>query len=80
MARQAHVLLSDEPMTTLPFTRSLFFRSVLLAIFLLIALGVVGAKSIKMVTSWFNPKYQGQTFHKILVIGVAQNLEVRADF
>jgi hypothetical protein len=67
-------------MTTFPFTRSLFFRSVLLGIFLLIALGVVSAKSIKMVTSWFNPKYQGQTFHKILVIGVAQNLEVRADF
>lgn len=67
-------------MTTFPFTRSLFFRSVLLGTFLLIALGVVGAKSIKMVTSWFNPKYQGQTFHKILIIGVAQNLEVRADF
>ena len=67
-------------MTTFPFTRSLFFRSVLLGIFLLIAMGVVSAKSIKMVTSWFNPKYQGQTFHKILVIGVAQNLEVRADF
>ena len=37
-------------------------------------------KSIKMVTSWLNPKYQGQTFHKVLVIGVAQDLEVRADF
>lgn len=80
MARQTHFLLSEEPMTTFPFTRSLFFRSVLLGIFLLIALGVVGAKSIKMVTSWFNPKYQGQRFHKILVIGVTQNLEVRADF
>ena len=67
-------------MTIFPFTRSLFFRSVLFGIFLLIALGVISAKSIKMVTSWFNPKYQGQTFHKILVIGVAQNLEVRADF
>jgi hypothetical protein len=33
-----------------------------------------------MITSWFNPNYEGQTFHKILVIGVAQNLEVRADF
>jgi hypothetical protein len=40
----------------------------------------VSGKSIKMVTSWFNPKYEGQTFHKILVIGVAQNLEVRSDF
>ena len=33
-----------------------------------------------MITSWFNPNYEGQTFHKILVIGVAQNPEVRADF
>jgi len=62
------------------FTRSLLSRSILLSIFLLSALTAVGAKSIKMVTSWFNPKYQGQVFHKVLVIGVAQNLEVRADF
>jgi hypothetical protein len=33
-----------------------------------------------MVTSWFNPKYKGRMFHKVLVIGVAENLEVRADF
>lgn len=33
-----------------------------------------------MVTSWFNTNYEGQKFHKILVIGVTQNLEVRADF
>jgi hypothetical protein len=33
-----------------------------------------------MITSWFNPNYEGQTFHRILVIGVAQNPEVRADF
>jgi hypothetical protein len=67
-------------MTTLPFSRNLFLRAVLLGILLLIALGAVNAKSIKMVTSWFNPQYQGQAFHKILVIGVAQDLEVRADF
>ena len=29
---------------------------------------------------WFNPKYEGQKFQKILVIGVAQDLKVRADF
>jgi hypothetical protein len=46
---------------------------------MLLALTATG-KSIKMVTSWLNPKYQGQTFHKVLVIGVAQDLEVRADF
>jgi hypothetical protein len=49
-------------------------------IFLLGALTVADAKSVKMITSWFNPKYEGQGFHKVLVIGVAQNLEVRADF
>src|SRR5499427_5738460 len=67
-------------MTTPRLTSGFFCRSILLGIFLLIALGAVSAKSIKIVTSWFNPKYQGQKFHKILVIGVAQNLEVRADF
>jgi hypothetical protein len=46
----------------------------------LTAFTAVNGKSIKIVTSWFNPKYHGQTFHKILVIGVAQDLEVRADF
>ena len=67
-------------MTTHRLTLGFLCRSILLGIFLMIALGAVNAKSIKMVTSWFNPKYQGQKFHKILVIGVAQNLEVRADF
>ena len=62
------------------FTRRLVFLLTLLSIFLLAVLTAVSGKSIKMVTSWFNPDYQGQTFHKILVIGVAQNLEVRADF
>ena len=61
-----------------PFlTRSRLYRSIPLSIFLLT---VITALNAKMVTSWFNPKYKGQTFHKVLVIGVAQNLEVRADF
>jgi hypothetical protein len=47
---------------------------------LLLALTAANGKSIKMVTSWFNPRYKDQIFHKILVIGVAQNLKVRADF
>jgi hypothetical protein len=55
-------------------------RSVLLIFSLLAVLAVSSGKSVKMITSWFNPIYKGQTFHKILVIGVAQNLEVRADF
>jgi hypothetical protein len=58
----------------------LLSSATILGAFLLVALIVVDGKSIKMVTSWFNPKYEGQTFHKILVIGVAQDLEVRADF
>jgi hypothetical protein len=46
----------------------------------LVALTAASGKSVKMVTSWFNPKYEGQGFHKVLVIGVAKDLEVRADF
>jgi hypothetical protein len=33
-----------------------------------------------MVMSWLNPTYEGQKFHKVLVIGVAHDLKVRADF
>jgi len=70
----------DAWMTFLDFTRRLVFRSALLSFFLLTVLTVLNGKSAKMISSWFNPNYEGQTFHKILVIGVAQNLEVRADF
>jgi len=61
------------------FLRPLFFSSTVLTV-LVLALAVASGKSIKMVTSWLNPQYQGQKFHKILVVGVAQNLKVRADF
>ena len=47
---------------------------------MLLALTLASGKSIKMVTSWFNPKYEGQVFHKVLVIGITQDLPVRADF
>lgn len=60
--------------------RRLLFSSIVLSVLVLAALTAVDGKSIKIVTSWFNPKYKGQTFHRILVIGVAQDLEVRADF
>jgi len=33
-----------------------------------------------MVTSWFNPNYEGHAFRKVLVIGVTQDLQVRANF
>lgn len=59
---------------------SLFSRSMFLSVFLLAALTATVGKSIKVVTSWLNPNYEGQAFHKVLVMGVAQNLEVRADF
>src|SRR6516162_1959551 len=55
-------------------------RSSLPILFLSAAITLASGKAVKMVTSWFNPKYEGQTFHKVLVIGVARNPEVRADF
>ena len=67
-------------MTFPDFTRRLVFRSAFLSFFLLAVLAAINGKSVKMISSWFNPNYEGQRFHKILVIGVAQNLEVRADF
>jgi hypothetical protein len=62
------------------FLLRVFSRSILLSVVLLAILTTASGKSIKMVTSWFNPKYEGQTFHKVLVIGVAKDLAVRADF
>ena len=59
--------------------RRLFWRSIGLSVFLLV-LTAANGKALKIVTSWLNPKYEGQNFHKVLVIGVAQDLEVRADF
>jgi hypothetical protein len=38
----------------------------------LFALTAASGKSIKMMTSWFNPMYAGQKIRKILVIGVCQ--------
>ncbi len=61
-------------------TRHFLLRSALLSFLLLAVLAGTSGKSVKMITSWFNPNYEGKPFHKILVIGVAQNLEVRADF
>jgi len=55
-------------------------RSSLLILLLSAAITLASGKAVKMITSWFNPKYEGHTFHKILVIGVARNPAVRADF
>jgi hypothetical protein len=59
--------------------QGLFARSTLFSV-LLLAFTAASGKSLKIVMSWLNPQYEGQRFHRILVIGVAQDLEVRADF
>jgi hypothetical protein len=51
-----------------------------LAAITVLAIAMASAKSIKVVNSWLNPNYEGQKFKNVLVIGVAQDLEVRADF
>jgi len=65
-----------------PFFRllRLFFSSSTGLILFLLVLTAATGKSLKVVTSWLNPQYEGQKFHKVLVIGVAQDTEVRADF
>jgi len=78
MARDVHFASTSRDGASRLF-HGLFARSTLFSI-LLLALTAASGKSIKIVTSWFNPTYQGQVFHKILVIGVAENLRVRADF
>jgi len=60
--------------------RQLLFSSLTGLIALLLMLPAASGKSFKVVTSWLNPQYEGQKFHKVLVIGVAQDTEVRADF
>jgi len=77
--RQVHFALTRKNPGASRVLRRMFSRSTGLSVFLL-AVTAASGKSIKIVTSWFNPKFEGQMFHKILVIGVAQDLEVRADF
>jgi hypothetical protein len=80
IARQVHLTPTRKsPPRIFRSRRGLFPFPTLLGVLLLILTAASG-KSIKMVTSWFNPKYEGEKFHKILVIGVAQDLKVRADF
>ena len=78
--RNTHAVIRKQGYHSLTSLRRLLPASIVLSVFVLAALTAVNGKSLKMVTSWFNPKYEGQTFHKVLVIGVARNLEVRADF
>lgn len=64
----------------MPITRTAVLSCVTVFCVILLTLTAASGKSIKMVTSWLNPQYKGQKFHKVLVIGVAQDLTVRADF
>ena len=43
-------------------------------------LPLANAKGAKLLVSWKNPDYSGQKPHRILVIGMSENPEVRADF
>lgn len=43
-------------------------------------LPVANAKAVKFLMSWKNPAYSGQKPHRILVIGMSENPEIRADF
>jgi hypothetical protein len=38
------------------------------------------AKGVKLLVSWKNPDYSGQKPHRVLVIGMSGNPEIRADF
>jgi hypothetical protein len=43
-------------------------------------LPVANAKAVKLLVSWKNPAYSAQKPHRILVIGMSENPEIRADF
>jgi hypothetical protein len=51
-----------------------------LAITAVIVLPVANAKSVKLLMSWKNPAYSGSKPRRLLVIGMSQNPEIRADF
>jgi hypothetical protein len=56
------------------------WRRAILVTILLTAWTLAHSKSTKLVTSWKNPNYFGQTFHRILVLGMSENPIVRLDF
>ncbi len=64
------------------FTQDLFAPALIWALIfgVLAILPVANAKSPKLLVSWKNPDYSGQKPHRILVIGMSENPEVRADF
>jgi hypothetical protein len=46
----------------------------------LVVLPAANAKAVKLLMTWKNPNYSGQRPHRILVIGMSENPEIRADF
>jgi hypothetical protein len=54
-------------------------KRIMLVVLVLFAVAT-GDASTKLKMSWKNPNYSGQRFAKILVIGMSNNLETRADF
>ncbi len=46
----------------------------------LVSLPIANAKGVKLVVSWRNSDYSGPKPHRILVIGMSENPEIRADF
>ena len=55
-------------------------RRMLVIAVVLAGLTAGNCKSTKLLTSWKNPDYTGQRFHKILVVGMSNNPATRADF
>ena len=51
-----------------------------LTCYAVVVLPVADAKAVKLLVSWKNPDYSGKKPHRILVIGMSENPEIRADF
>src|ERR1700745_1509058 len=84
MHRQPFVHGGNAKETIMKITRSQTpFAAVVVWTLILCSLSVlpvVNAKGTKLLVSWKNPEYSGQKPHRILVIGMSENPEMRADF
>ncbi len=60
-----------------------FFATALIWVLAFCALSILpiaNARAVKLLVSWKNPTYSGQKPHRLLVLGMSENPEVRADF
>jgi hypothetical protein len=66
----------------IPSTKAFVATTVIWSLLLcaLAVLPVANAKGAKLLVSWKDPDYSGPKPHRILVIGMSENPEVRADF